>query len=582
MEDSGPRARLWDWLWFLAWGVASSVWCVTAAGQLGATFDEPIYVQRGLECWRTGSHAGIVRLGTMPLPVDVVTLPLYLWERWHGVLLDPVDHLDELLPWARAGTLLFWWLLLAYGRLAGRELAGPWGGRAVVAALACEPNLLAHAGLATTDVAVSACLLALVYHFHTGREAGWLRRVGLPMFWFGAAVLAKASGLVFGGLCLLAVELERLLRTGAFSDPVTGRRWAGLRHAWRQLRPFRRDLHPIVWGGLLLTFAYCGSDWKVEPSFVAWAHSLPDGPGDRAVVWVAEHLRIFCNAGEGLARQVKHNIHGQSVYLLGRWDYRAIWYYFPVALSIKLCVPLLLAPLLLALVRPRTLGNWACVTAAVLLVFSLTCRVQIGIRLVLPLIVLAVVGLTSAAVQACQAAAPGWRRRLLTAGAAAGVVWTAAAALMVWPHGLSYVNELWGGTKRGYRHISESNYDWGQGLRGLARWQQSHADCPLDLWYFGTDPAWKTMPVRHIMMHLWPLQRPEDVLAFSGGRRLAVSASLLYGPPVTENHEIATAFLRTRRPAARTMTFFIYDFTHEPPPPAAVAVRPSGQRGAGE
>src|SRR5213076_3194197 len=97
------------------------------------------------------------------------------------------------------------------------ELAGPWGGRAVVAALACEPNLLAHAALATTDVAVSACLLALVYHFHA-------RRDGLPLFWFGAAVTAKASGLVFGGLCLLIVELLRLVRGGAFGDPATGRR----------------------------------------------------------------------------------------------------------------------------------------------------------------------------------------------------------------------------------------------------------------------------------------------------------------------------------------------------------------------
>src|SRR5262245_7159196 len=131
MEQSGLRSPVWDWLWFLAWGLASSVWCVTAAGQLGATFDEPIYLQRGLERWRTGSHAGILHLGTMPLPVDLDTLPLYLWERWHGIVLDPTDQLEPLLPWARAGTLLFWWLLLAYGRLAGRELAGPWGGRAV-------------------------------------------------------------------------------------------------------------------------------------------------------------------------------------------------------------------------------------------------------------------------------------------------------------------------------------------------------------------------------------------------------------------------------------------------------------------
>jgi hypothetical protein len=208
MERSSKSGRVFDWLWFLAWGIASSWWCLTAARELGATFDEPVYIQRGLELWRTGSHQGLLQLGTMPLPVDLDTLPLYLWERWHGVRLDPDNDLEQLLPWARAGTLVFWWLLLAYARLAGRHLAGIWGSRLAVAFVAAEPMLLAHASLATTDLAVTACLLAMVYHYRTGRDARWFRRVAVPAFWFGATVLAKASGLVFGPVCLLVVELE--------------------------------------------------------------------------------------------------------------------------------------------------------------------------------------------------------------------------------------------------------------------------------------------------------------------------------------------------------------------------------------
>ena len=63
MEPPSRRAWVYDWLWFLAWGVASSLWCWTAARELGATFDEPIYIQRGLQAWRTGSHEGLLRLG---------------------------------------------------------------------------------------------------------------------------------------------------------------------------------------------------------------------------------------------------------------------------------------------------------------------------------------------------------------------------------------------------------------------------------------------------------------------------------------------------------------------------------------
>ncbi|MGH7134677.1 MAG: ArnT family glycosyltransferase [Pirellulales bacterium] len=203
------KSRWFDACWFLACLVASSAWCLTAARQLSATFDEPLYIERGLECWRTGSHAGLMKLGTMPLPIDCDTLPLYVYERWSGTQLDSARDLNRVLPWARTAALVFWWLLLTYAWLAARSMAGPWGGRVAVAWIASEPNLLAHASLATTDIAVSACLLALVYHFYTGRERGWCRRVGLPGAWFGLAVLAKASALVFGPLCLLAVECLR-------------------------------------------------------------------------------------------------------------------------------------------------------------------------------------------------------------------------------------------------------------------------------------------------------------------------------------------------------------------------------------
>ena len=94
MEPSNA-SRWSDWLWLMVCGIASSVWCVSAAGQLGATFDEPLYIKRGLERWRTGSHSGLMQLGTMPLPVDLATLPLYLYERWQGIPLDPEADLEE-------------------------------------------------------------------------------------------------------------------------------------------------------------------------------------------------------------------------------------------------------------------------------------------------------------------------------------------------------------------------------------------------------------------------------------------------------------------------------------------------------
>jgi hypothetical protein len=577
--------RTRDWLWLLGWAVASSVWCCTASAQLGATFDEPLYVARGLEGWRGGSHQGLMQLGTMPLPIDVQTLPLYLWERWHVVLFDPVADLPRLLPWARAGTLLFWWLLLFYGDLLGRELGGPWGGRLAVAMLACEPCLLAHAALATTDIAITACLLALVYHFRKSRESGWLLRIGVPAFWFGAAVLAKASGLMFGPLCLLVVELERLLRKqphrDSASDPATEAP-VPLRSRIRHLvhtfwTTSRHDFVQIGVLGLVVAVVYCGSDWKPQPSFVAWAHQLSDNAGGRALAWVADHLCIFTNAGEGLVRQIRHNVRGHGVYILGSCADRAVWYYFPVALSIKLSLPLLILPLVLFVVQPRALLNAAFLAALALLLFSVTFRVQIGIRLVLPLIALAITGMAAAAAQVCwltgtertheEGRSPAAVGRLAVL---AGVCWTALAAILVWPEGLCYTNELWGGTTKGYIALSDSNYDWGQGLKELADWQHRHPARPLAVWYFGTDPSIRTLPVREARLQDLEIAQAEDLDARVRGHYLAVSTTVLYGSLATvlspgsseaRSYRVACALLRQRQPVDRTSTFMIYDFT---------------------
>lgn len=553
-----------DWLWFLVCGILSSLWCVTAAGQLSATFDEPIYVRRGLEHWHRGSYQPLMQLGTMPLPVDAQTFPLFLWEKWRGAPFDPVTDFQRLLPPARTMTLLFWWLLLAYGRLAGRALAGPWAGRLAVGLLACEPSFLAHAGLATTDLSISACLLALVYHFRTGREAGWFHRLALPAFWFAAALLAKASAIVYGPLFLLAVEVERLARGGALFTVAPGwRSW--LRGYWGLCQPFRRDLRWILGCGLAGAFLYCGTDWKAQPSFVEWAHRLPPDSFGRAMVWSSEHLRIFTNAGEGIVKQVRHNIRGHGAYLLGHWAERALWWYFPVVLAIKLSVPVLLAPLAVLLVRPRALANWALMAAGFVVLLSPAFRVQIGIRLVLPIVALGIVGLAAALVEACRNAPRSWQGRLLGCGCVLGVLWTTAEAVQVWPEGLCYVNPVWGGTRDGYRLVSEGNYDWGQGLKELAQWHRGQ-DTPVDVWYFGSDPLIDQLPLRLLSLHDLPIHRAEDLVALVRGHYLAVSTTMLYGAEratSTPAFYLAASYLRGRTPIARTATFFIYDFTRD-------------------
>lgn len=536
------RERWFDRAWLVAVVCASSVWCLSAARALGPTFDEPFYLESGLDAWRTGSSSALLTHGTMPLAVGVATLPAYVSERWSGTHLDATSDLPTILRWGRTATLVFWVLLLVYVYAAARRLAGPWAGNLAVGLVGAEPVLLGHAALATTDVAVTACLVALTLHFADGRDRSPWRRVGLPGVWCGAALLAKASTILFGPLCLIGVEMAR----GSFSA-----------------RRFIRDSAAIAGIGLVIALIYCGSDWRAEPSFVEWTDTLPHGETGDLMRWTASHLRIFPNAVEGLVRQIGHGLrgHGSGAYLLGEVR-ESFWYYFPAALSMKVGLGLVAALLFAAAARARTLVNWPTIVAAALLLGSLGSRVQIGVRFYLPVLALAAIGASVSLVHASRDRGQGVRV-FLASVAAAGVLWNAGAAVEVWPHGLCYVNPMWGGSERSIFLLSDSNCDWGQGLPDLVAWSRDHGTPPLDVWYFGTDPALSTLPFRSVRLHAPPVGAEADPLAEVRGHYLAVSGTLLHGTRINESHRRAAEFLQTQPPVGRTMTFVIFDFTRQ-------------------
>ena len=46
--------------------------------------------------------------------------------------------------------------------------------------------------------------------------------------------------------------------------------------------------------------------------------------------------------------------------------------------------------------------------------------------------------------------------------------------------------------------LSDSNYDWGQGLKELLEWRDAHRVDVVDVWYFGLDPRADVPPLREL------------------------------------------------------------------------------------
>ncbi|MCC6417626.1 MAG: hypothetical protein IT429_05195 [Gemmataceae bacterium] len=516
-------SRKWLLVWFLVCAAASSAWCVAAGARLGPTWDEPFYLEAGLRAWHQLNPRELLQAGCMPLPPAVETLPLLVGETLRGRPINLDAEFDTWLPVARVGTLVFWWVLLASGCWLARRWGGPTAAALAVAFLAAEPILLGHASLVTTDLALAACLLLSLAVFEAGRDRGWLRRVLLPAGVAGLALLAKVSALVFGPVCLAVVELGHLLRPASTEagGATVRRRW--LRATW--------DLVQIGILAMIPVLVFCR--------------------GFRAL--------------HAIAFQVGHNTQGHGrAFLLGEISEAGFLHYFLMTVLIKVGLPVLVLGLIVVAVRPRRSWNVPLLAGLALLALSPGYRLQIGIRFVLPAVALLIVGVAIALARWLDGLEGRWRRRAWAAVGGA-LCWSALGAVQVWPHGLCFTNELWGGTAKGYLALSDSNYDWGQGLRELAAWQARHRAVPLDVWYFGNDPALKRFAMRPVEL-LW-VPSAEELQARERGRYLAVGTTYLHGG--LSNFPVPR-FLQGRQPIARTTTFLIYDFT-QPPEPVAGA-----------
>jgi len=319
--------------------------------------------------------------------------------------------------------------------------------------------------------------------------------------------LSKASALVFIPICLGMVELERLWKAGWRPDRTLD--------TWTPALRSLRDLATVEIGGLVLLFAVCP------------------------------------RASRGLLFQIRHNMDGHGAsFLLGEINADGFWYYFPATLAIKLGLPIFMLLLVLVWSGPRYLANGASAAAIGLLLLTPTFRVQIGVRLVLPIAVLALIGAGAACGKWWHEPGSRARHGFLAGIVATSILWSMFGAMQVWPHGICYTNEFWGGTARGYWTLYDSNYDWGQGLPDLAAWQKNHTDAPLNVCYFGTDPDLARLPAQPISMN--DLAAPSRFHQVNDGCYLAVSTNYCVAGAIAQQ-------LRNRQPCGRTMTFLIYD-----------------------
>lgn len=187
---------------------------------------------------------------------------------------------------------------------------------------------------------------------------------------------------------------------------------------------------------------------------------------------------------------------GQPSYLSGERADHGWWYYYLYALAVK-----------------EPLGTWCLVLLAILVTmchrdYNAALRDEILVLAPLLTILIAVSSQTgfSAHPRYIIPALPFlfvWisklghgftlRHRAVANLTVASLACMVTSSLWIYPHSLSYFNELAGGPKNGPKHLLGSNVDWGQDLFYLEDWCLKHPDArPIQVAYDGMFPLEKT------------------------------------------------------------------------------------------
>lgn len=447
---------------------------VLAIPRLSLTADEPVYIGAGYAFLRSGDLRMATAAQHPPLMQTLVALPLLLrrgpelstldgWETaemgrfapafvaWYG------DQLDGMTFAARMPVVLIGLLWAAFLFRWAADWFGPWGGVVALTLFVFDPNVLAHATLATNDVGFAAfSFVAAFAAMRFLRRPSW-RYVALAGAALGGSLSAKSSGF------FTALVLVILFPMGA--------RVADGRRAGRLLGTMGKLALVLLLGFLVLWATY---GFERRP-LVQGGPSVP----------LATQWEVWREMGQHLDT-------GHTAYLNGEISHTGWLGYYPVAFALKtppLTLALLVVGLVVGLIAALAGGSRRWLAGAPLWVYlggygaaTLLSNVNTGYRFLLPILpfcFLVIAGLT-----------PALSRRILRIAIVALLSGYVVGAIRLHPHYLVYFNFLAGGPENGHRYLVDSNLDWGQSFHALRAYLERRGIEQVNLSYYTyADPA---------------------------------------------------------------------------------------------
>lgn len=407
-----------------------------------------------------------------------------------GSTLDNQGH--GIVVAARVGivALMLILSLVVYGF--ARDLLGSWSALYSMALCALSPNIIAHGTLVTTDISATLGFVGSVWGFwRMTRCVGWLNLL-MTVCFLSILIHSKITGLAVVPILALTIAVAVVSKRPL---PVA---------LWRRGYELKnRAARCAILGGSLFLVPILA----VVGMYGFYQVRCLAGETANTMTSRAENgtfQTAYSGDGSSLTGQMRDLVRRASdayrssrthpAFLDGRISKTGFRSYFPLAFLYKSSLATLAGVgLALCLITRRALrrgaaqlksihNGWVPVGAFLIMyaVLSVHSTVNIGLRYILPVygFLFVVTGLVGQWAE---------KRKLGKVCAGATLILAAGCNLSAYPHYLAYFNPIAGGSENGYKHLVDSNLDWGQDMILLAEYAKQRKLDVVHLSRYGSD-----------------------------------------------------------------------------------------------
>ncbi len=483
------------------------------------------------------------------------------WAAGAQFLYESDNDADNIIFAARFGPIILTLILILVIYLLAKDLIGRWWALLPTFLVAFSPTLLAHGHYVTTDVAATLGTVVATWAFLNFLNSSTRKNLVLAGLAFGFAQITKFSAFLLAPYFVILAVVFYLV--GKMRGWQPGSFWW---HIKSLLYIFLIGLALIYVIYFFLTLNYPIEKQVSDTEFILTSFSPRFLPEFTTLLAQNHITRPAAEYLLGLLMVLQRSSGGNTVYFLGEVTAAGSRLYFPLVFLMKEPIPSLLMILFafgfsiwealkgsfsMLFRRGRNLLDYLATnfTEFAMLLFiviywlsSVTSNLNIGVRHILPTLPFIYI-LSAGAIKNWFSfknleAVRNFAIKIFvlyqelvsvsikSAILGALLLWYFISTLLAAPHFLSYFNIAAGGLTNGWRHVTDSNYDWGQDLKRLKAWVDENLPPGerIAVDYFGAGSAKYYLGER--AEHWWSSR---GTPAAEGIKWLAVSVNTIQG-----------------------------------------------------